>query len=86
MTTTGDKVWEWRVWDHLDPATHPITSPADSRADWTPATDFDLETETAVLFFRTSLVAPHRAIRGRFLGFAAKPVAIVASIKSGLVC
>jgi hypothetical protein len=35
MTTTGDKVWEWRVWDHLDPATHPITSPADTRAEWT---------------------------------------------------
>ena len=35
LTTAGDKVWEWRVWDHLDPATHPITSPADTRAEWT---------------------------------------------------
>src|SRR5437773_4290155 len=30
MTTAGGKVWEWRVWDHLDPAIHPITSPADT--------------------------------------------------------
>jgi len=35
MTTSGEKVWEWHVWDHLDAATHPITSPADARAEWT---------------------------------------------------
>jgi hypothetical protein len=35
MTTGGEKVWEWRVWEHLDPAIHPITQPSDSRAEWT---------------------------------------------------
>ncbi|MGE0257236.1 MAG: aryl-sulfate sulfotransferase [Alphaproteobacteria bacterium] len=36
MTTAGEIVWEWRSWDHLDPATHPIT-PQDHRAEWTHA-------------------------------------------------
>jgi Arylsulfotransferase (ASST) len=34
MTTTGEIVWQWRSWEHLDPATHPIT-PQDHRAEWT---------------------------------------------------
>jgi len=34
MTTAGDVVWEWRSWEHLDPAAHPIT-PQDHRAEWT---------------------------------------------------
>jgi hypothetical protein len=34
VTTTGEIVWEWRSWEHLDPATHPIT-PQDHRAEWT---------------------------------------------------
>jgi Arylsulfotransferase (ASST) len=25
MTTSGDVVWEWRSWEHLDPVAHPIT-------------------------------------------------------------
>jgi Arylsulfotransferase (ASST) len=36
MTTEGQVVWEWRSWEHLDPATHPIT-PQDRRAEWTHA-------------------------------------------------
>ncbi len=36
MTTRGEVVWEWRSWEHLDPATHPIT-PQDRRAEWTHA-------------------------------------------------
>jgi hypothetical protein len=36
MTTAGEIVWEWRSWEHLDPATHPIT-PQDHRAEWTHA-------------------------------------------------
>ena len=34
MTTSGEAVWEWRSWEHLDPATHPITL-QDHRAEWT---------------------------------------------------
>jgi Arylsulfotransferase (ASST) len=34
MTTKGEVVWEWRSWDHLDPAAHPITA-QDHRAEWT---------------------------------------------------
>jgi Arylsulfotransferase (ASST) len=36
VTTAGQIVWEWRSWEHLDPATHPIT-PQDHRAEWTHA-------------------------------------------------
>jgi len=35
MTTGGQTVWEWRVWEHLDPETDGHTSPGDSRAVWT---------------------------------------------------
>jgi hypothetical protein len=34
MTTAGEAVWEWRSWEHLDPATHPLTL-QDHRAEWT---------------------------------------------------
>jgi len=34
MTTSGRIVWEWRSWEHLDPATHPMTL-QDRRAEWT---------------------------------------------------
>ncbi|MBV9893176.1 MAG: aryl-sulfate sulfotransferase [Chloroflexi bacterium] len=35
MTPDGQTVWEWRTWEHLDPATHPYTMPSNNRADWT---------------------------------------------------
>jgi hypothetical protein len=34
MTTSGEAVWEWRSWEHLDPESYPIT-PQDHRAEWT---------------------------------------------------
>jgi hypothetical protein len=35
MTTDGQTVWEWRTWEHLDPASHPLTMPSNSRMEWT---------------------------------------------------
>ncbi|HLG71606.1 MAG TPA: aryl-sulfate sulfotransferase [Chloroflexota bacterium] len=35
MTTAGETVWEWRVWEHLDPASHPIVNIQDERKEWT---------------------------------------------------
>ena len=34
MTTDGKVIWEWKGWEHLDPAQEFIT-PQDSRAEWT---------------------------------------------------
>jgi hypothetical protein len=34
MTTSGEAVWEWRSWEHLDPAAYPITL-QDRRHEWT---------------------------------------------------
>lgn len=34
-TTDGKKVWAWRAWEHMEPADYPITSPSDSRSEWT---------------------------------------------------
>jgi Arylsulfotransferase (ASST) len=36
-TTTGKTVWEWRAWEHMEPAAYPITSPSDNRSEWTHA-------------------------------------------------
>ena len=35
MTKEGNAVWEWRVWEHLDPAEFPITAPQNERSEWT---------------------------------------------------
>ena len=34
-TKDGKTVWEWRVWEHMEPAEYPITSPSDTRSEWT---------------------------------------------------
>src|SRR5262249_12886282 len=36
MTTQGDVVWEWRSWEHLDPAAYPVTL-HDRGGEWPPA-------------------------------------------------
>lgn len=35
VTKDGRKVWEWRTWEHLDPAKDTITGIQDSRSEWT---------------------------------------------------
>ena len=37
MTTAGQPVWEWRTWEHLDPATYTYTQPSTDRSEWTHA-------------------------------------------------
>ena len=37
VTTTGQVVWEWRAWDHLDPDRDAITALQDDRNEWTHA-------------------------------------------------
>ncbi len=34
MTTSGEVVWEWRSWEHLEPEAYPMTL-QDHRAEWT---------------------------------------------------
>ena len=35
LTKEGRKVWEWRTWEHLDPADYQITAVQDTRSEWT---------------------------------------------------
>ena len=35
VTKDGRTIWEWRTWDHLDPAEYPIAFPENLRAEWT---------------------------------------------------
>jgi hypothetical protein len=35
VTKEGRTVWEWRAWEHLDPAEYPITAEHDDRTGWT---------------------------------------------------
>jgi hypothetical protein len=35
LTTDGEVVWEWRAWEHLDPAQDAITAVQDPRDEWT---------------------------------------------------
>jgi hypothetical protein len=35
LATAGEPVWTWRSWEHLDPASRPITLCSDERAFWT---------------------------------------------------
>jgi len=34
MTTEGAVVWEWRIWEHLDPETDCITAAQERREEW----------------------------------------------------
>ena len=53
MTIKGEIVWEWRTWEHLDPATDCITAVQDPREAWTHANGLaELPNGDVVLSFR----------------------------------
>ena len=53
MTTDGRVVWEWRSWEHLDPATDVITYAGERRHEWTHAnTVAELRDGNLVVSFR----------------------------------
>jgi hypothetical protein len=53
MTTSGQTVWEWRTWEHLDPGTDSITAVQDPREAWTHANGLaELPNGDIVLSFR----------------------------------
>jgi hypothetical protein len=35
VTKEGRTVWEWRTWEHMDPAEYPITFAENNRSEWT---------------------------------------------------
>jgi Arylsulfotransferase (ASST) len=53
MTTKGETVWEWRTWEHMDPAEFPITAVQDGRDEWTHANGFfEMSDGNILLSFR----------------------------------
>ena len=53
MTTDGRVVWDWRTWEHLDPATDYITAVQDTREEWTHANGLaEMANGDIVLSFR----------------------------------
>jgi hypothetical protein len=64
MTTKGEIVWEWRTWDHMDPADYPITAVQDNRDEWTHANGFfEMPDGNILLSFRnvSTLIMINRA-------------------------
>ena len=53
MTIAGEVVWEWRSWEHLDPADYPIVAVQEPRHEWTHGnTVSELPDGNLVLSFR----------------------------------
>jgi hypothetical protein len=53
MTTDGKVVWEWRAWEHMEPAEYPITAVNDHRDEWTHANGcFEMPDGNILLSFR----------------------------------
>ena len=75
MTTGGQVVWEWRSWEHLDPAIHSIT-PQDRRAEWTHANAVaETEDGNLVVSFRNiSTIVMVEPATGKIVGRLGSPV------------
>jgi hypothetical protein len=53
VTKKGQIVWEWRTWEHLDPATYPIPFVENERSEWTHGNAiFELEDGNLMVSFR----------------------------------
>jgi Arylsulfotransferase (ASST) len=54
MTAAGQIVWEWRSWEHLDPADYPIVASQERRTEWTHGNSVEeLPGGNLLLSFRT---------------------------------
>lgn len=61
MTTDGRVVWEWRSWEHLDPAIDTITAAQDRRHEWTHAnTVIELPDGNIAVSFPSTIVVVDR--------------------------
>jgi len=77
MTTEGKVVWEWRTWDHMDPADYPITAVQDGRDDWTHANGFsEMPDGNILLSFRnvSSVIMINRKTGGVYWKLGAPPL------------
>jgi outer membrane protein assembly factor BamB len=74
VTTGGDVMWEWRSWEHLDPAAYPIT-PQDRRAEWTHGNTVaeTAEGDIAVSFRNISTVVGIERATGRIAWTVGSP-------------
>jgi hypothetical protein len=77
MTTEGKVVWEWRTWEHMDPAEYPITAVQDNRDEWTHANGFfEMPDGNILLSFRniSTVVMINRQIGDVYWKLGAPPL------------
>ena len=74
MTTCGEIVWEWRSWDHLDLATHPIPA-NERRAEWTHANSVaeTVDGNLLVSFRNISTVVTIERTTGKIISEISRP-------------
>src|SRR5215471_17203101 len=78
MTTKGETVWEWRSWEHLDPAEDVITAVQDDRDVWTVANGVsEMPDGNLILSFRdiSTVVMINRANGAVYWNLGAPPLA-----------
>jgi len=77
MTTKGEIVWQWRTWEHMDPADYPITAVQDNRDEWTHANGFsEMPDGNILLSFRnvSSVIMINRATGAVYWKLGAPPL------------